>query len=341
MTAGPGRGPGDAQGWDHAADLLRHAKAAADLPVVAPGDEGLHAPGPEPLWSESYYFDAVSDDGELGLYVRLARLPNQASCLYTAAIVGPGRPAVLVVEERGDLPDVDGLAQDVATHRFRASQNCVAPLERFEVRLTGLGEAYEDHGAPLTGESGRDVEVTLDLQWQTDGVPYRWRVLNRYEIPCRVTGTVQVGGESISFSGFGQRDHSFGVRDWWSDEWMWSAFRLNDGTRTHAVTLPALPGRAVGYLQREGSVTEILSGHSDFVDGEGGLPSAAWIDTEPGGRIDVEPLAYGALLMTSRDGRVSHFPRAMARVRTADGRGGMGWIEWNRVQPTSNLGRQG
>ena len=62
-----------------------------------PVDEGRHEPGPEDLWNESWYFDAVSDDGALGVYTRLGRLPNQEIALVTAAIVGPARPAVMVV----------------------------------------------------------------------------------------------------------------------------------------------------------------------------------------------------------------------------------------------------
>ena len=40
------------------------------------------------------------------------------------------------------------------------------------------------------------------------------------------------------------------------------------------------------------------------------------------------------MLLTSPDGRVSHFPRAWATVTTADGRTGVGWVEWNRNQPS-------
>jgi hypothetical protein len=39
------------------------------------------------------------------------------------------------------------------------------------------------------------------------------------------------------------------------------------------------------------------------------------------------------VLLTSPDGRVSHFPRAWASVVTDDGRTGIGWVEWNRNQP--------
>jgi len=30
---------------------------------------------------------------------------------------------------------------------------------------------------------------------------------------------------------------------------------------------------------------------------------------------------------------VSQFPRAWARIATADGRSGVGWVEWNRNLP--------
>ena len=55
-----------------AVELLPEARSGP-LPALRPepADEGRHEPGPEALWNESWYFDAVSDDGELGLYVRL------------------------------------------------------------------------------------------------------------------------------------------------------------------------------------------------------------------------------------------------------------------------------
>jgi hypothetical protein len=50
--------------------------------------------------------------------------------------------------------------------------------------------------------------------------------------------------------------------------------------------------------------------------------------------VEVEPIAYGPILLTSPDGRVGYFPRAAARFSTEDGRRGLGWIEWNQP-PTS------
>ena len=46
----------------------------------------------------------------------------------------------------------------------------------------------------------------------------------------------------------------------------------------------------------------------------------------------VEITGHAPVLLTAADGRVSQFPRAWATVTTADGRAGVGWMEWNRNQ---------
>ena len=47
----------------------------------------------------------------------------------------------------------------------------------------------------------------------------------------------------------------------------------------------------------------------------------------------VDIRGHAPVLLTSPDGRISHFPRAWATVTTEDGRSGVGWVEWNRNQP--------
>lgn len=329
--------------------LARNADQALDLdaaellpaPITSrppalrpePADEGRHAPGPEPLWNESWYFDAINDAGDLGVYVRLGRLPNQGVALYTACVCGPGRPSVMLVDPGVPLPDADDDAQHVATASLRAEQHCEAPLERFRVSVTGTAAAHEDESAPLRGEAGTPVEVEIDMVWETVGVPYAWRQSTRYEIPCRASGVVRVAGEEIPIAGPGQRDHSWGSRDWWAVDWMWCALHLEDGTHTHAVGIPQMPGYGVGYVQRDGRLDEIESVEASEDVRADGLVARARIASGPQElELDVEPLAFGALRLESPDGRVSLFPRAMCRVRAQDGRAGCGWVEWNRVQ---------
>ena len=83
---------------DHALDLAAEeflqdpASAPRRLRRPQPDDERQHASGAEQLWSESWYFDAVSADGALGAYVRVGSYPNLGVCWYTACMCGPGRP---------------------------------------------------------------------------------------------------------------------------------------------------------------------------------------------------------------------------------------------------------
>ena len=86
----------------------------------------------------------------------------------------------------------------------------------------------------------------------------------------------------------------------------------------------------VGYSQPpEGGVVELdLVRAQEQPTAEGLIEQAriAFGELE----VDVRPLAFGPLLLTSPDGRTSQFPRAMCSVRTADGRDGVAWVEWNR-----------
>ena len=205
------------------------------------------------------------------------------------------------------------------------------------MQLTATGALYADASALLRGEDGEPVPVGLDLVWETFGEPYAYRVATRYEIPCRVSGTLRIGEEELPLSGPGQRDHSWGARDWWSAEWMWSAGHLDDGTRFHGVVfrLPDTPPIGLGYLQPpEGGVIELDEVTTSEEIGHDGLITGARIDL---GELElqVEPLAFGPLRLQAPDGRISEFPRAMCSVIAPDGRTGVAWVEWNRNRSLS------
>jgi hypothetical protein len=114
---------------------------------------------------------------------------------------------------------------------------------------------------------------------------------------------------------------------------MWSALHFDDGSHTHAVAIPQLPGFGVGYVQRGGELAEITSVQTSEQVSTNGLIERDRIRSEPDGLdVEIEPLAFGALRLEAPDGRLSLFPRAMCNARAADGRAGVGWVEWNRVR---------
>ncbi|HVS68260.1 MAG TPA: hypothetical protein VHE56_06885 [Mycobacteriales bacterium] len=299
--------------------------------VVDPANEVRHAAEADQLWQESWYADVVTPDGSLAAYIRLGLYPNLGAAWWHVAVVGPDRP--LVVCQRDDLPvPADGTA--ISTGDVDIELAVDKELQSFTVRATMTGARHAAAADVYDAQPGDPVRIELDLTWVTDGVPFQYAVTTRYEIPCTVTGTVTIDGEPLRLDGPGQRDHSWGVRDWWSFGWSWSAGHLADGTHTHLTEVRADGGPFyAGYVQRDGSLTPVTGGSVTEEVGDHGLPARASVRHDDL-VVAVEPIAFGPILLTAPDGRVGRFPRAAARFSAADGRAGLGWIEWNQPPTT-------
>jgi hypothetical protein len=173
----------------------------------------------------------------------------------------------------------------------------------------------------------------MDLEWSTAGTPYQYRLTPRYEIPCTVTGSISIGGKRLRIEAVpGQRDHSWGVRDWWGMDWVWSALHLDDGTHLHGVDirLPGTPPIGVGYVQGAGidlSELNSVTARASFADN--GLPDATAIAYDQL-EATAEIRGHAPLRLEAPDGRIAWFARSWATVAMSDGREGVGWIEWNR-----------
>jgi Phosphotransferase enzyme family len=329
--------------------LQRHCEHVLDVDALAilaaptaveplrplSGDESAHTATDEPLWSESWYADFADAANGFGGWMRIGLIANQQTAWLHALLCGPDLPTVAVVDCEIPLP-ADPWTLRTAAVDFTHSVG--DPLQTYRMGLHGRAQSYPDPAALLRGEPGVPVEVAIDLVWRTDGTPYKYRLATRYEIPCTVSGTVTVDEHRYTVDAVpGQRDHSWGVRDWWSMDWVWSALHLDDGTHLHAVNIriPGVPAVGIGYVQdRAGTVTELtaIANHETF-DADG-LPTSATLALDPGGistTIDVR--GHAPVLLASLDGRMSQFPRVWATVSTADGRSGVGWLEWNRNLP--------
>jgi hypothetical protein len=296
-------------------------------------DEGSHQATGEPLWNESWYFDFADPGQDVGGWIRLGLYPNQRFAWINALICGPEMPTVAVNDFEAAVPDdLTAVHADAVELALTGTE----PLQTYRVTLRGRGEAYDDPAGLLRGESGRSVDVVMDLVWTTAGMPYQYRITPRYEIPCTVSGSVTVDDrEFVLHAAAGQRDHSWGVRDWWAMDWVWSALHLDDGTHLHGVDIrmPGAPAFGLGYIQTvDRPLVELQSVVAREGFGDNGLPISTTLELD-GLTATVDVRGHAPVLLTSRDGRVSHFPRAWATVTTADGRTGVGWVEWNRNQP--------
>jgi hypothetical protein len=126
------------------------------------------------------------------------------------------------------------------------------------------------------------------------------------------------------------------VRDWWSFGWCWLAGHLEDGTHLH-MTEVRLDGMTLtpGYVQRGDDLVPVATGSVvEELDGDGLARRATAVLDDL--TVEIEPIGFGPIVLTSPEGRVGRFPRAAARFTTADGRRGLGWIEWNQPPPADS-----
>lgn len=301
------------------------------MTAAEPADERRHEPGPEEFWNESWYFDFMDESGTFGGYVRLGLYPNLGAAWYWACVVGEGRPLITVIDHEVPLPRAG--STEIRSEGLWATHTIEAPLDHMTLGCEAFAIGVDDPSQVYGDLRGDRVPLGLDLEWETDGGTYAYPGITRYEVPSRVHGEVLVGDEQIVFDGWGQRDHSWGVRDWWSVGWSWTAGRLDDGSRFHAthVTFGDDPVYATGYVQPAGgplaAVTHVARTQ---VLGEHGFPTEGHVVLD-GRAVDIEPVAFSPVLLTAPDGRVSRFPRALCRFRDPAGaQGGAGWTEWNQ-----------
>jgi hypothetical protein len=195
--------------------------------------ESLHQPTTDPLWRESYYLNLLGSD--LVLETTIGLRPNQSLAERMALVFH--RDQTLIFIEPGKLTEFTPSALQTDT----VSYNCVAPLERWHIRIAGeflvlpQEEKKEITSFILEVRNGRPAKrrrVVLDLAFQGMMLPYLYPSgaldfmgadTQHYEQVGRWTGIAQVGEDAVlQVTGLGVRDHSWGVRDWLrAEEWYW------------------------------------------------------------------------------------------------------------------------
>jgi hypothetical protein len=291
-------------------------------------DEGRHTPGPEELWGESWYLDWCAPDGGHGGYVRLGFYPNLGVAWWWVAVVEASRGPVIVMDHSLPVP-AEGLAvPDVELMPG-------AGFADFGVRADSEGVRHTRPSGPLHGDAGEPVPVRVDLTWHAAGPPFPYAMTTRYELSCTVRGTVTVAGREIPVDGPGQRDHSWGWRDWWMFPWSWTSGRLADGRAFHAARslLPDALLFATGYvLDPDGRLAP-----SDEVEAEPQVDDERLVPRSRhrigGLDLQAEALAHAPLLLVADDGRTSAFARSLCRFSDPAGVTGVGWCEWNQPRP--------
>ena len=186
---------------------------------ITDAHERLHpVEDPSPHWSDSLYFNAWDPSTDAFVMTRIAVQANGPRVTGGMIVWVGGELAYGYGRELDHLPpsDWDTMSTEGLTYRMLESGQAWA------VQLAdGEAKAHlEWHGlSPATSyDEHPSGPLPKAVAW------------GHYEQSCKVTGDLVVGGHTIAFDGFGQRDHSWGFRHWAGlHQWHWVTGFLVDG----------------------------------------------------------------------------------------------------------------
>ncbi len=198
-----------------------------------PQDEYTHTPDAAANYNESMYFNMFDPEQKVGGWFRIGNRPNEKYAETSVCIYLPdgrvgfmfGRPKI----ENNDEMNAGGLKVDV-----------IEPFKKLKVTYEGKvllldkpfdmanpSKAFKDHPtvscsvsldyegvSPMFGgETVKEDGSSLEID------PEKSFAKAHYEQHMAASGTITVGDESWTVSGFGLRDKSWGPRHWQAINW--------------------------------------------------------------------------------------------------------------------------
>jgi hypothetical protein len=268
--------------------------------------EFFHAPGDGEFWSESHYLDVV-DDG-VAVHARIGFYPNRDAANVFAYVVEETDGGPVVYRLRDDaveLRHVHGLTVDAPDLHFEMVPEAVGS----DWRVTFGGEAARCESAREVAEGDGDpVALDVELVTRARHEPFRYsrgadwpggEEEDRYEVATRVEGEARIGDgddvRTLAFEGPGERDHSWGRRDWSDGEWLWISGAFEDGTAyNHLSAWPAGHGPSEmdpvitnGFWFDGGTVHAITDATLSADPAFGAETGRAWLTEGAGPTIDL------------------------------------------------------
>ena len=183
--------------------------------MLAPETDRRHAPDPkDPIWGESWYFNALDPKHDLAIFLRVGLQGNAGTATASVLVTLGGREVFSRLHYNQPLPagEVEtGIS--IAGFSFRALElgRCFelafdAPEE--EIRFALVWTA----NMPLIDSVGKVVAELSSVHAEQFG---------------RVKGEFEYRGRKLAIDGYGNRDHATGPRKWTRfhhHELAWPAF---------------------------------------------------------------------------------------------------------------------
>lgn len=199
-----------------------------------PQEEFWHEPlSDDSLWRESYYFDFYDPESDLAYFSSIGNRMNKGNMGSVVALVWGDETYV--------RKDYSHPTENEAIHVSGLLYEAETPNEEWRIRHLGQINEFEPESdamrmSPDEFPSRDHPLYTLDMDISFEGLhdpqyyepdeDARELFSNLYHGHSDqggiVTGEVTIGDRTVEIDGVGERDHSWGIRDWRDpDGWQW------------------------------------------------------------------------------------------------------------------------
>ncbi len=162
-------------------------------------DEYLHKPTKELKWRESYYFNWVDLENKISGFSTIGILPNEKRCELVFLLFLKDRNEIYYKE-----PLLDKFDEDINTmlREKRLSFVLIDPFKEWQINYISRNLSFD---------------ITFETRFPTYnfGADSSASWHQHFEASGKIFGIINFkNGKSIKISGYGQRDKSWGYRDW-------------------------------------------------------------------------------------------------------------------------------
>ena len=181
-------------------------------------DEYLHKPSDELKWRESYYFNWVDLDNKVSGFSTIGILPNEKKREFVFLLFLYDRNEIYYIEPRFDnySSDINHMLKEK-----RLEYRLIEPLKTWQINYSSRKLTFS---------------ITFNTRFPTYhfGVDSSASWHHHFEASGNIFGNIRYkSGEKINIKGYGQRDKSWGYRDWHQfDEWYAGHFQFKEWSCT-------------------------------------------------------------------------------------------------------------
>ncbi|OPY25284.1 MAG: hypothetical protein A4E28_03240 [Methanocella sp. PtaU1.Bin125] len=290
----------------------------------------IHPFGDHAEWNESFYFNFYDRERDVCAFMRIGLKPNKDEKSMFCFLMLPGGR---IVGMRSQAPFADDSlkAGGLAFDRLE-------PEKRWRLRYDG----------PMATLQGRDpVKASFDVEFETLNPVFDYRqcvsgekerisqsvASEHLEQFGRARGSVVVGERAFAIDGLGERDHSWGVREWAAPKmWIWLTAEFSESCALNVTHLEVDQGEVdAGFFHLEGESRPLTDAAIDTAFGPDGSPRAlAMVLKDKAGkeyRVTAEIIRTAMLPFEGGAGRSAVMYETLARY-VFDGQTGYGIAEY-------------